>query len=153
MSADSCVPCADSGSCCKGSERSLFLIGKIGLAKDLTICRLHVIQGMIDAVAEGRYRGFGLTWGIMFGREGLEDSFFHGAPAVVIDDCVTQDAEEPRRCQAVFAQRRCLCYCAGVGSLKKVLGDVSVPHSSQNKMQKPFSLPNETGDGLWGGHR
>jgi hypothetical protein len=152
MSANGCIPRADSGSIRKGAKRYRFLFGEVGLAEDLTISGLHFVESIGDAVADGSLGGFGPGWRIMLWRQRLKEPVFHSATAVVIDDGVTQDSEEPGGGRAVFAERRSLPDGADVGRLKKVFGGCTVMHSSLNELQETLALIDQAGDGLRGRH-
>ncbi len=103
-------------------------------------------------MAEGRSRDFCLDRSIVSGRKGLDQSFFRGLSAVVIDDGIAQDAVKPCREGVDFAQIRHMCDGPDIGSLEKVLGGRPVAYPSPNKAEETFALLEEAGDSSRGRH-
>jgi hypothetical protein len=92
MDTDGRVACGDSDLLCESIEGG---VGQIDAAEDFAVGGLHGEDGFGDALADNLV---GLRIGGGFGevlRPAFEGSVFGGAVAVVVDDCVAEDAVEP----------------------------------------------------------
>jgi hypothetical protein len=90
---------ADCGSswCDSRTEREVFegSFLEVDFLKESTVGRLKFVDGFVHATAKVRrcvWRGDRV---FSLGRPVCKSAIFNGAVAIVIDDCVAKDAEEP----------------------------------------------------------